>query len=68
MRTSVDLPEPDSPTMPRLPPSGIATSTPSSATRSARPPNSDVRGSGYDAGGSPYAAEQRHRVTPRRPS
>ena len=46
MRTSVDLPEPDSPTIPRLPPSSIDTSTPSRAVRTARAPNSDVRGSG----------------------
>ena len=53
MRTSVDLPDPDSPTMPRLPPSSSATSTPPSAVRTARGPNSEVRGSGVlaaDAG------------------
>ena len=45
IRTSVDLPDPDSPTMPTLPPGSIARSTPRSARRSPRGPNSDVRGS-----------------------
>ena len=42
MRTNVDLPDPDSPTMPRLPPSCNVTSTPSNARRTAHGPKSDV--------------------------
>ena len=47
MRASVDLPEPDSPTMPSVSPAATPRLTPARAWRSARGPNRLVRGSRY---------------------